>query len=896
MEKIYRYPWIIVLVVALITVFFALQLPRLELDNNNFRFISDDDPARKTLKYIDDTFGSSIFILVAFHRNSGDVFDPAFLSRIRDYVEIIEDIQIIDPVTSIVNADYITGDSESIVVEKLLDADFSGTPEEIARLKEKLLSWEMYKRALISDDFSSTQILVPMNVKAEDAGKPEVTDSFILVRDIALEMFSDIAEVYVTGIPVISATINESMRADLSLLVPLVIIVVLAILFFSFRRISGVVLPLLTVIIATVWSMGAVSLCNVKLSVISTVLPVILVAVGSAYGVHVITRFIEEAGKRDAGRAEYRDLVISSVNIVAKPVFLAALTTLAGFLSFCFTTVLPIREFGFFACFGVLVSFCIAITFIPAMLIILGPSKKAMYHTVSATKTQDRFSNTVSRLFTAIAVRKNIMLFITGIVIAISIAGASRLIIDNVFIEYFRPATDIVKSDNFIREQFGGSKIISIVAEAENSETLLHPDSLLAMDNLNRHLETKIPEVGKTNGFTHLVKRINQVFNADESPEGIKPSYSSSFTEDDMDFGFGSFGFDSEDDFGFFGNGTTINIPIEESETPDVHTVYTIEDFVTVLSKAANSGNSAELSAGELVNEVKKIVNYDGAAYYEIPSNPAKYGKTRPEELATLVSNYLILLSGNISSYADDPLEPTAIKTTVQLRTIGESDTNRAVKAINAFVEENFPGNVNVTIGGSAMVESSLNRQVVNSQIISLFISLALVFLIIAFSNRSIAAGFVGIASLSVSILINFAVMGFLGIKLNLGTSMIASLAVGIGIDYTIHYMESFKRETFDPAFVALPALEQRAFLARTFAVSGKAIIINALSVGAGFAVLILSNFNMLGDFGLLIAVTMGTSAIVSLTVIPALLLTFKPAFAFAAKAKTEDIKKGETQ
>ena len=887
MERIYRYPWIIVLVVLLLTVFFALQLPRLELDNNNFRFISDDDPARKTLKYIDDTFGSSIFILVAFHRYSGDVFDPAFLSRIRDYVEIIEDIQIIDPVTSIVNADYITGDSESIAVGKLLAADFSGTPEEIAQLKENLLSWEMYRRALISDDFSSTQILVPMNVKAEDAGKPEVTDSFIQVRDIAREMFSDIAEVYVTGIPVISATINESMRADLSLLVPLVIIVVLAILFFSFRRLSGVVLPLLTVIIAAVWSMGAVSLFNVKLSVISTVLPVILVAVGSAYGVHVITRFIEEAGKEDAGRAEYRDLVVSSVKIVAKPVFLAGLTTLAGFLSFCFTTVLPIREFGFFASFGVLVSFCIALTFIPAMLIILGPSKKAKDHAVSGVKTRDYFSNTVSRLFTAIAVHKNAVLFVTGIVIVISIVGASRLIIDNVFIEYFRPATDIVKSDNFIREQFGGSKIISIVAEAENSEILLHPDSLLAMDSLNRHLETKIPEVGKTNGFTHLIKRINQVFNADESPEGIKPSLSVfDFYDDDADFGFGNFGFD-EDDFGFFGSDVTINIPLEPSDSPSV---YTMEDFVTILSKAANSGNSAELSAGELVNEVKKIVNYKGAAYYEIPVDPAKYGKTRPEELATLVSNYLILLSGNISSYADDTFEPTAIKTTVQLRTIGESDTNRAVKAINAFVEENFPKNVKVTIGGSAMVESSLNRQVVNSQIISLFLSLALVFLIITFSNKSIAAGFIGITSLSVSILINFAVMGFLGIKLNLGTSMIASLAVGIGIDYTIHYMESFKREAFDLAFFALPALEQRIFLVRTFAVSGKAIIINALSVGAGFAVLVLSNFNMLGDFGLLIAVTMGTSAIVSLTLMPALLLTFKPAFAFAAKAKTEDI------
>ena len=187
----------------------------------------------------------------------------------------------------------------------------------------------------------------------------------------------------------------------------------------------------------------------------------------------------------------------------------------------------------------------------------------------------------------------------------------------------------------------------------------------------------------------------------------------------------------------------------------------------------------------------------------------------------------------------------------------------------------------------------------VRSQIISLFVSLFLVFLIIALSNRSPAAGLLGVAALAVSILVNFAVMGFLGIKLNLGTSMIASLAVGIGIDYTIHYMESFRRgcaARYRSKRELAAALAGRSapgnFLEKTFAVSGKAIIINAVSVGAGFAVLIFSRFNMLAGFGLLIALTMGISALVSLTVIPALLLTVKPAFIFRDPGAAEHNKK----
>jgi predicted RND superfamily exporter protein len=114
--------------------------------------------------------------------------------------------------------------------------------------------------------------------------------------------------------------------------------------------------------------------------------------------------------------------------------------------------------------------------------------------------------------------------------------------------------------------------------------------------------------------------------------------------------------------------------------------------------------------------------------------------------------------------------------------------------------------------------------------------------------------------------------MGFAGIKLNIGTSMVASVSLGIGIDYTIHYMEAYKREY-------LAAGGRGDFIMKTFASSGRAILINAVSVGAGFAVLLFSQFIMLKDLGLLISLTMGSSALISLTVIPVLLSLLNPKF-----------------
>ena len=178
-------------------------------------------------------------------------------------------------------------------------------------------------------------------------------------------------------------------------------------------------------------------------------------------------------------------------------------------------------------------------------------------------------------------------------------------------------------------------------------------------------------------------------------------------------------------------------------------------------------------------------------------------------------------------------------------------------------------------IGGGAMQEIAITELIFNSQIISVFISVLMVFFIITFSNKSPVAGIIAAAPLTLAILCNFAVMGFLGIKLNLGTALISSLAVGIGIDYTIHFIEFFRREYI---------IEEKGFLRRTFIGCGKAILINALSVGAGFGVLAFSQFRIIAELGALIALSMLITALVSLTVIPALLSVIKPKFIFGKK------------
>ena len=878
MERFFKHPRLIVAVIAAVTVFFALQIPRAQLDNNNFRFIPENDPERLMMKKIDETFGSQLIILVGLERKHGTIFDADFLDKVRAFDKEVEKIDIVESVTSIVSTDYITGAGDSIVAQPLLAEDFAGTKEEIAALKDRISSWELYSRALVSDDLSSTQILVNLNIPPEDAGKPEVVAIHKSIKRFAEQAgFAD-TNIYITGMPVFSSVVNEATRNDLIFLVPLVVLVVVLVLFFSFRRLSGIVLPLLTVLISAIWAVGAMPLFGVKLSIISTVLPVILVAVGSAYGIHVVSHYFDEmADKAVLDESEHRALVFAVLRKIGQPVLLAALTTFAGFASFCFTKVIPIFEFGIFSSFGVLVAFAVAVTLIPALLLIRGPVKKVPRFRTSEIEPgqEDPLSAAIADGLGHVIARKRATILVACGIVFISLFGISRLVIDNVLVEYFKPDTDVVKSDSFIRTQFGGSKSVSVVVSSEIPGEVLRPDVLAAMDGLALYLKQHVPEVGKTSGFTDIIKRINQVFNVDESPSGLKPSTVEAPVPADAGgepgFGFG-FADSSAAAPGVSAQAASAPAaPAQATPTPLAEKLDALA-MVAFLNKAVSEGDTGTMSAGELLRRLERSVNYRGAAYYEIPVDPERYGKKSFEELKALISNYLVLVSGNVDAFADDPLEPKAIRMAVQLRTIGQIDTNRALGAMREYIAQRFPKDVKVEIGGDALVEKSLNDLVVQSQLSSVAISLLMVFVILAIYYRSAVAGLIGLAPLSISILINFAVMGFAGIKLNIGTAMVASISVGIGIDYTIHYMAAFHNEY-------LATGGKGDFLRRTFLTSGKAILFNAVSVGAGFAVLCLSQFIILADLGLLIALTMGTSALVSLTVLPVLLLITNPAF-----------------
>ena len=948
MHKLFARPRLIITIVALITLFFAAQLPRVQFDNDLVSFVPKEHPTRIAFEAMDKLYQTDLTIVVGVQNPHGSILTTDGMELVHRLGEQFAAIEGVSEVTSLFTTDFIFGDEGGMRVAPILE-EFHGTPIDVAQLRERLTAWPAYDGAFVSADLSSTQILVAV----ENAlGAMDEQRVYFEVRAIVDAYGASGYRFYVAGEPALTTLVSSNILTDLALLIPLVVIAVIAALIIFFRRAAGVLLPLVTVLIATVWTVGLMALFGIKISVIASIIPVLMIAVGSAYGIHIVNHYFE------LGRTT-PDAVFETLRTVGVPVLMAGVTTVAGFISLVTSEVAPMRSFGLFTAVGVAVALTVALTFVPALLLVLKPAAVRREHTGGAF---------LLTLYNYFGRRTSRILLLTLAIVLLSALGASRVVTDNELVAYFKEHTEVRQADRFLREQFLGTRSFNINVIGGNPADLTRPEVLHAMDELASFLRSRHPNaVSSVLSYADFIKRMNQVMHVGvPSPfvaglslteptlhtvpayrtepalgaEGAAPvapaadttnfgSFGGGFTgEGFTDSGFSADGFGTDgfsggftaDGFtadGFsaegFGSGAVSTSPggttapgagAAEPSTPRPDSSAsaasgTAAPAATPRGIATNAAGSTApapaalvgpevmaayleralaLSPGqaidgrELVRQLHRVTNYQGAAYYEIPTDPARYQAQSAAELQNLIAQYLLLYSGSLDSWSDDALEPTQARMSVMLRTTGNVETRQVVADVRRFVAERFPADISIEIAGVAIVETALTDLIVNAQLWSMALSLVLVFLIVAFTFKSAVAGLFGVVPLTLTLLVNFGVMGFFGIKLDISTAMVASIAIGIGIDYSIHFLSAYHRErrlTDDVQAVEV----------RVLSTTGKAIIFNALSVAAGFAVLMFSQFNPLMYMGILIALTMITSSLASLTVLPVLLDLVKPKF-----------------
>ncbi len=523
MNKFFKYPLAIVVAVCVVTVILGIQLKNLVIDNDTTKFMPKSHPARQEFIEIEDTYGDSMMMAISVKFKEGYVYNRKNLEFIENITAEFEQIEGIDAVTSVVNADYIFGTDDGIETIKLVES-LPQTLEEEEEVKKRLTSWSIYRGNFYSKDFRSTMVALKLEL---GVGSSNAENAYKEVKKILKRYESEGHETYVAGMPAVLVIIAENMRGDLIKLVPFVVIILIGTLFFSFRSIVGVVLPTITVLITTVCTLGLMAVFRVNLTIVANAIPVLMVAVGSAYGIHIISHYFDVVAAERlkngvVSDARNKEIIFHTLKRIGGAVLLAALTTIAGFGSLATSSITLLRDFGIFTAIGVFIAFIIALTLIPALLMLR--HKFVKHKDVKVPKKDDgnEKPGLVTKVFLSIykfLVKGKIRVIILFVlVLVISAVGTMRIKVGNPMINYFRKSTEIRKSDDFVNKNFNGVTMLSVIVKGEEAGALTNPDILVGMEKMQDYLMKKYPDdIGNIISFIDFVKKMNQVMNVDES-------------------------------------------------------------------------------------------------------------------------------------------------------------------------------------------------------------------------------------------------------------------------------------------------------------------------------------------------------------------------------------------
>ncbi len=687
-------------------------------------------------------------------------------------------------VMSLSNTDNIIGVDGGLDIEPIYE-NVPENADEIEMIKKQVSTNDLFKEVLTIKNGKYSSIIIETAINDDDTKTKYLM--YLKLLDILQNKVPGNEKFYIAGIPVFSATLSHTMKTDTTRLFPIVFLFVIFGLWLSFRMLKGIIVPLFVVLLSLILTISLKAVFNIPLNIISTSIPVFILSIGVADGIHIYSEFrdyiTEGLNKVDAVRRTMRELT--------SPVIMTSLTTAVAFMALSVTEIMQIKHFGIFVAIGTLIAMVFSLVFIPALLIVLPQSVIKEKKNITWL---DRFIHKglvkVSRF--TISNPKPI-LFVSLMIGIIAFYGLSLIKVENNPIDYFKKDSELVISTNKIDSTASGSSVLNILVEAleTDDEPLKKPENLQAIEDLSQYLEQQ-QLVGKVLGLSQLIRRINLTLH-DEDP--------------------------------LFNR-----IP------------HTIEKIDTTPSETRL--NSQRSDKGE----------------------ETIYGRQ-------MISQYLLLYENSGGDVLSDAVDSRYRHANVQamIRSNSSSEIARLTEDIKKYIAVNFPKNLNVTFTGTAHLSAVANREIVNGQINSLVLSLLMTLFLLVLMFRSILTGMFAVIPLLATALINFGVMGFMGVPLDIGTAIISSIVIGVGVDYSIHYLNRLQNNI-------KKGLPFQNAIAHTVKHSGKAIVLNAFTVGTGFVALLFSVVTPLVTIGWMVILTMIISSFSTIVLLPALFSIFQNA------------------
>ncbi len=497
MNRIFRWilkhPWTTVACISGLTIFFGIMLKNLYVQNRFLDWLPHTDRVIAGFIEASHTFHSNELVMVAFRARQGETFSTPVLKAVQKLTHELEQRPEISHVLSITTMAHIEKLPDGIEVR-----DFIETVPEDARELEKLKHLALNDEKIVGQVLSKDGTWLALGIYlSPDVDQDKTFQSIIL--PLTNKILGNKVDIFFAGETVDTYYANIYSQKDLRTLMPMALVAIALILFLSFRTPGGVFYPLVVVMLATIWVMGTMAILHKPVTLITPIIPVLLIALGSAYGIHVYNRFQYD---RQFG-GDWTTILLKSMGDIWLPVVLAGVTTIVGFFSFVTARLQLIVDFGIFGGIGLFFAVVISLIFIPALASKLGVKS-------SRKHTEDGFlERGLMALARTVLKKPGLVLIITGILFLAGLSGIPRIIRRVSFSEYFPPNSPPRQGIHIIHTHLGGANPVGLLFKGNN---LLTPAKLRVL-RLAENFIASLPETASPFTVADLVEELNEKLN-----------------------------------------------------------------------------------------------------------------------------------------------------------------------------------------------------------------------------------------------------------------------------------------------------------------------------------------------------------------------------------------------
>ena len=505
LAKIARYPWITIPLLLVITAALFLNMRRhSRMETDLDEYMPKSHPAFVYSDQAEEWFDIKDGIIIAVEAPEG-IYNPVTLTKIRDLTGELQAWPEIEKndVTSLYTADNIVSSEDGMEVDPFFD-EIPVTTQALKDLRFSVESNEMVHGRLVSEDGTVALIIARIG---DDVFSQEFYKKIISIA----KKYEGPEKFYVAGRPIVEGTMALLAPRDMKKMVPVVLLVITLVLFLVLRGVWPTLTTLLVVLFSTIWTFGLMALLRIPVYAVSTMVPVMLIAIGVADGIHLYNH-LRLYVRAHPGVSKH-EAVAEMLHAMWKPVAMTSITTAVGFVSLLTSSVYPIKYFGLFTAFGVLAAMLFSLVLIPAVIMIVGipnaPKTRADEHPTKGARFAEGFTKWVDR-------NKSATLIVTTVVIAVSVWGITKVWINSSFLDKFEKNSEIVQTDAFVNRHFGGTSTLNIVLESNDADAFKQPAVLEIMDKLQESAE-KLDRIGNSFSLTDYLKRMNKVMHADSA-------------------------------------------------------------------------------------------------------------------------------------------------------------------------------------------------------------------------------------------------------------------------------------------------------------------------------------------------------------------------------------------